>query len=109
MTREILAFHLGHDIVGVLNLASLRHAAFRGNRKFIGAQRLVDPNGNRYDLPRLARLLGKTFEDELRIQARHDDMREIASIFLWPPTPGATPITRQGLLDTNVVFQFTSP
>ena len=61
MTLEILAFDVGDDIVGVLDLTSGSYEAFRGNRKVVGAKRLIDCrgaivsfNGNRYDVPRLA-------------------------------------------------------
>lgn len=107
MTTEILAFDVGDDIVGILDLKTGQYDPYRGNRKAIGAQRLIDCrgaivsfNGNSYDLPELAKLLGKATLDDLGIRAEHLEMSENASRNRWPPNPGTNPILGQDLQDT---------
>ncbi len=104
MTTETLAFDIGTDIVGILNLESNEYKPSRGNRKAIGAQRLIECsgvivsfNGNGYDLPELAKLLGKATVQELGSLAQHLDMQEITSCVRWPPDPGKKTIAGQGL------------
>ena len=105
MKMEVLAFDVGEDIVGILDLGRGRYEPYRGKRKAIAARRLircegtiVSFNGNRFDLPELARLLGKTGVNDLDIQAEHLDMSVIASIDRWPPDPGTMPILGDSLL-----------
>ena len=107
MRTEILAFDVGEDIVGILDLTTGHYQPYRGKRMAIGAERLtqcagtiVSFNGDRYDLPKLAKMLGKTGVDDLEISAEHLDMRVISSIDRWPPDPGTTPILGDGLLRT---------
>ena len=113
---DTLAFDVGDDIVGVLDMNTGQYEPYRGKRKTVAAERLINCvgvlvsfNGNRYDLLRLAWLLGKTSVDELGIQAEHFDMREIASIHRWPPDPGTTPIRGESLLDTYAHYYPDEP
>lgn len=104
---DILAFDVGTDVIGILDMKSGSYEAYRGKRKTIAAERLISChgviisyNGTDYDVPQLARLLGKGGVEDLGIQAEHLDMREIASRDRWPPDPGTSPIRGQSLLDT---------
>ena len=106
-TAEILAFDVGDDIVGILDLKTGHYDPYRGKRNTLGAQRLIDCrgvivsfNGSRYDVPKLAKLLGKASVDELEIRAEHLDMQEVASRHQWPPNPGTNPILGRNLQNT---------
>ena len=92
---EILAFHVGQNIVGILDLNTDRYTPHRGSRMVCGARRLIDCeemivsfNGNRYDLPMLAKLVRESELIKFSIRGKHFDMLEIASCDRCPPDPG---------------------
>ena len=102
--NEILAFDVGTGIVGVLDVQTGSYAAYRGQDMLLGARRVFDCegviisfNGNRYDLPELA----KRLEDRNSVvqpKGKHIDMREEASRDHWPPKPGKKPIVGTNLI-----------
>jgi len=62
---ELLAFDVGDDIVGIINLRTDAFDHYRGTRMPDGARRMLDCdgviisfNGIVYDLPALAKILG---------------------------------------------------
>lgn len=77
---EVLAFDVGDDIVGVLDVNTGGYTPYRGDRIAEGAQRIIDCrgvivsyNGDLYDLPKLAEFLGTDIE----YRGTHYDMLTI--------------------------------
>lgn len=105
--NEILAFDVGTGIVGILDVQTGSYAAYRGQDMLLGARRVFDCegiiisfNGNRYDLPKLA----KRFDDGSSVsepRGKHIDMCEEASRDRWPPEPDTKPI-----LGTNLIRHY---
>ena len=89
---ELLAFDVGVDIVGILDLRTDAYFCFRGARKPDGARRILDCdgviisfNGIRYDLPELAKIIGAADADAPPLKGTHCDMRIHAGRDRWPP------------------------
>ena len=92
---ELLAFDVGIDIVGILDLRTDAYVCFRGTRKPHGARRILDCdgvvvsfNGNRYDLRKLAKIVGVADADALLLKGTHCDMRILACRDRWPQRDG---------------------
>ena len=90
---ELLAFDVGVDIVGILDLRTDAYVSFRGTRKPDGARRILDCdgvvisfNGIRYNLPELAKITGVADDDAPPPKGTHCDMRIHACRDRWPPT-----------------------
>ena len=65
----------------------------QGAMRLIGCTgTIISFNGTKYDLPRLAEIVGAPKPDMLRLQGTHLDMLREASIDRWPPDPGTEPI-----------------
>lgn len=108
MTEDVLAFDVGQNIVGVLDLVTERYTPYRGSCKIDGARRVIECegtivsfNGCEYDLPKLIKLLKDSGSGNVGIRGTHCDMREIASADRWPPDPGKKPIW-----GTNLMTQY---
>ncbi len=92
---ERLAFDVGVDIVGILDLGTNEYASYRGPAMPDGARRILNCagivisfNGNLYDLPALARILDVADPDDLSLNGTHCDMRILACRDRWPPRDG---------------------
>lgn len=103
--NEILAFDVGIDIVGMIDLRTNSYFRYRGKGKVRGALRILDCvgivisfNGTRYDLPELMKLTGLTDPASQRLRGTHYDMMVEASRDRWPPEPGTQPIAGTSLL-----------
>lgn len=79
---ERLAFDVGDDIVGIIDLRSNAYASYRGPDMPDGARRILDCdgvvinfNGILYDLPELANIFGIADPDALPLKGTHCDMR----------------------------------
>ncbi len=88
---EVLSFDWGTTIVGVLDVHTAIYTPYHGTTQIEGARRIVSCcgtivsfNGNLYDLPQIARILGLASAEELQLRGTHDDMLEITSEVLWP-------------------------
>ena len=89
---EFLAFDVGQDIVGIIDLRTDAYDRYRGTRMPEGARRILDCdgivisfNGIVYDLPKLAMILGIADADALPLKGAHYDMRVHACRDRWPP------------------------
>lgn len=112
--NEILAFDVGTGIVGVLDVQTGSYAAYRGQDMSRGARRIFECegiiirfNGNRYDLPKLAKRLDDC-NSVLEPRGKHIDMREEASRDRWPPDPGTQPIRGTNLI-SHYMHYFGEP
>ena len=91
---ELLAFDVGIDIVGIIDLRTDAYACYRGARMPDGARRIlgcdgvVSFNGIRYDLPALAKIVGVADADALSLKGTHCDVRIHACSDRWPPRDG---------------------
>ena len=92
---ELLAFDIGDDIVGIIDLRTGAFDRYRGAHMREGAQRILDCdgivisfNGTLYDLPQLARILGLAEWDGPLLKGTHYDMRVHACRDRWPSTDG---------------------
>ena len=88
----LLAFDVGVDIVGIIDLRTDTYDCYRGPRMIEGARRILDCdgvvisfNGIRYDMPELAKIAGITDADALPLKGTHYDMRVHACRDRWPP------------------------
>ena len=95
---EVLAFDIGENLVGVLDVHAGEYTPYRGDAMVDGARRMVDCegtivsfNGTCCDLPWLARILGLK-EETPDLKGDHCDMLEIASEDRWPTYPGRAAI-----------------
>ena len=89
---EVLAFDVGQDIVGIIDLRTDAYERYRGARMPEGARRILDCdgivisfNGIVCDLPKLAMILGIADADALPLKGAHCDMRVHACRDRWPP------------------------
>lgn len=105
--KEILAFDYGQSIVGMIDLRTDLYIRYKGRRMVDGARRILDCegivisfNGTRYDLPRLAELVGVADSDNPPLRGEHVDMQIEASRDRWPPDPGTSPIAGENLEKT---------
>ena len=92
---ELLAFDVGVDIVGILDLRTDAYVCYRGPRRCGGARRILDCdgvvisfNGIRYDLPKLTKIVGVAGGYALSLKGAHYDMRIHACRDRWPPRDG---------------------
>ena len=77
----VLAFDVGVDIVGVLDLNTGEYIPYRGDRMAKGARRIINCegsivsyNGDRYDSPKLSEIL----DADIKYRGTHYDMLTIA-------------------------------
>jgi len=103
---EIMAFDIGDDIVGIIDLKTDAYTRYRGECMVEGAKRIlscdgviISFNGTRYDLPMLVRLAGPSASDTLALRGIHHDMQIEASRDRWPPPHGTAPIVGPCLRD----------
>ena len=89
---ERLAFDVGVDIVGIIDLCTNVYASYRSLEMPDGARRILNCagvvisfNGNLYDLPELAKILSIADADALPLNGTHCDMRVHACRDRWPP------------------------
>ena len=90
-----MAFDLGIDIVGIIDLRTDAYACYPGARMPDGARRIlgcdgvvISFNGIRYDLPALAKVVGVADADALSLKGTHCDVRIHACSDRWPPRDG---------------------
>ena len=88
--NELLAFDIGDDIVGIIDLRTDSYDCYRGARMADGARRILECdgvvisfNGILYDMPELANIARVT--DALPLKGIHCDMRVHACRDMWPP------------------------
>ena len=88
---ELLAFDVGDDIVGIIDLRTDTSDCYPDSRMADGADRILDCddvvinfNGIRYDMPTFANIAGITDADALPLNARKPatnmDARDDASL-----------------------------
>lgn len=92
---ELLAFDVGQDIVGIIDLRTDAYHRYRGQRMPDGARRILDCdgvvisfNGIHYDSPELAKIVGIDDAAALPLKGTHYDMCVHASRDRWPPRDG---------------------
>ena len=90
-----MAFDLGIDIVGIIDLRTDAYACYRGAPMPDGARRIlgrdgvvISFNGIRYDLPALAKIVGVADAGALSLKGTHCDVRIHACSDRWPPRDG---------------------
>ena len=131
---ELLAFDVGIDIVGIIDLRTDTYDCYRGSRIANGAKRIMDCdgvvitfNGNRYDIPELAKIADMIDADApLQLRAAHGlpaAEQEAISRFVadvvqgWPIADGYHPVPlsripgwiRRTLAGRSTYGEFTHP